>query len=94
MSQEINVVLARANWCSHCKHFEPIFEQSKELYKNDSELKNMNIELQQNKGQGYRKVQEQQKNWKRIDVNDLFQKNTKTISNINKLSVDELKKMQ
>ena len=66
----------------------------KENYMLHQIIKNMNIELQQNKGQGYRKVQEQQKNWKRIDVNDLFQKNTKTISNINKLSVDELKKMQ
>ena len=45
MSQEINVVLARANWCSHCKHFEPIFEHSKENYKSVPELKNMNIEF-------------------------------------------------
>jgi thiol-disulfide isomerase/thioredoxin len=45
MSQEINIVLARANWCGHCQHFEPIFEHSKNIYKNNDELKKLNIEF-------------------------------------------------
>lgn len=32
MSQEISIILTRANWCPHCKHFEPIFKLAKEIY--------------------------------------------------------------
>lgn len=31
MSQEISVILTRANWCPHCKHFEPIFKLAEEI---------------------------------------------------------------
>ena len=43
MSQKISIILTRANWCPHCQHFEPIFENAKKLYKNHDYLKDFEI---------------------------------------------------
>lgn len=43
MTPEINVILARANWCGHCEDFKPIFDFSKNIYKNNDVLKDLNI---------------------------------------------------
>lgn len=33
MSANFDVILVKANWCGHCKHFEPIFENTKKYFK-------------------------------------------------------------
>ena len=43
MNQKISIILARANWCPHCQHFEPIFENAKKLYKKHDYLKDFEI---------------------------------------------------
>lgn len=43
MSQKISIILTRANWCPHCQHFEPIFENAKKLYKKNDYLKDLEI---------------------------------------------------
>jgi thiol-disulfide isomerase/thioredoxin len=43
MSQKISIILTRANWCPHCQHFEPIFENAKKLYKKHDYLKDFEI---------------------------------------------------
>ena len=47
MTQEINVILAKANWCGHCQHFEPIFKHSEGIYKNNSQLKDLSIKFKE-----------------------------------------------
>lgn len=39
----VEVILAHANWCPHCKHFSPIFEFAKEKAKNNDFLKKYNV---------------------------------------------------
>ena len=46
MLEKIIVIFARANWCGHCKHFEPIYEKSIENYKNNKYLKDFDIEFE------------------------------------------------
>src|SRR3990167_5122036 len=46
MSQELTVILTRANWCPHCQYFEPIFKLAKESYKNNKDLKKYNIKFE------------------------------------------------
>lgn len=43
MSKEIEIILAKANWCGYCRNFEEIFNHSKNNYKKNSELKNLNL---------------------------------------------------
>jgi len=43
MSQKISIILTRANWCPHCQHFEPIFENAKKLCKKHDYLKDFEI---------------------------------------------------
>ena len=43
MSKEIEIILAKATWCRHCKNFEEIYNHSKNNYKKNSELKNLNL---------------------------------------------------
>ena len=43
MSDKIIVILAKANWCGHCKKFSPIYDLAKKLYKNHEHLKNLSI---------------------------------------------------
>jgi thiol-disulfide isomerase/thioredoxin len=38
---EIKVVLVKANWCGHCRTFEPLYEEAKKKYKNIDYLKNI-----------------------------------------------------
>jgi hypothetical protein len=37
MSKEITVILARANWCGHCQHFEPIYNVAKNNHDNKND---------------------------------------------------------
>ena len=46
MSQKITVILARANWCGHCQNFEPVYDKSKSILKNHTELKNFDIKFE------------------------------------------------
>lgn len=43
MTQKISIILTRANWCPHCQHFEPIFEEAKNIYKKHDYLKDFEI---------------------------------------------------
>jgi thiol-disulfide isomerase/thioredoxin len=43
MSKEITVILARAGWCGHCQHFEPIYKKTIEIHSNDKFLSKYNI---------------------------------------------------
>ena len=43
MSEEIEIILAKANCCGFCKNFEPIYAHSIKNYKNNKELKNLNL---------------------------------------------------
>jgi len=45
MSEKITVILARANWCGHCQHFEPIYEESEKKYKDNKYLQNYTIKF-------------------------------------------------
>jgi len=46
MSDKIKIILARANWCGHCKDFEPIYDLSQIFYKNNKFLKEYNINFE------------------------------------------------
>ena len=46
MSQKISVILTRAEWCPHCKNFEPIYETAKNIHKKFEELKNYDIKFE------------------------------------------------
>ena len=46
MTQKISIILARANWCPHCQHFEPIFENAKLLCKTHDYLKDFEIKFE------------------------------------------------
>ncbi len=46
MTQKISIILTRANWCPHCQHFEPIFENAKNTYKKQDYLKDFEIKFE------------------------------------------------
>lgn len=46
MSKEITIILSKANWCPHCRDFEPIFELAKKNSKSDDYLKNYDIKFE------------------------------------------------
>ncbi len=46
MSQEITIILARASWCPHCKDFEPIFENTKNVISEFDDLINEKINFE------------------------------------------------
>ncbi len=43
MSKKITVILAKSGFCIHCKNFEPIYEESRNNYKENEYLDNHNI---------------------------------------------------
>jgi thiol-disulfide isomerase/thioredoxin len=43
MSKKITVILAKAGYCGHCKDFEPIYEESRNNYKDDKYLDDQDI---------------------------------------------------
>jgi thiol-disulfide isomerase/thioredoxin len=45
MSKEISVILVRANWCGHCKNFEPIFDETKKNYLENDFFKNYKMKF-------------------------------------------------
>ena len=45
MNPEILIILARANWCGHCKSFKPIFKSAENIYKSNDFLKDYNIKF-------------------------------------------------
>ena len=42
-TDNITVILAKAEWCGHCKAFTPIFDKAKEKYKHLVELNKINL---------------------------------------------------
>ena len=46
MSEKITLLLAKANWCGHCKKFEPIYDHSEEKYKNNKYLNKYEIKFE------------------------------------------------
>ena len=54
-NKELKVILSKVEWCGHCKDFLPVFNESKNLIKNNKTLKNVNIafevyDMEQDKG--------------------------------------------
>jgi thiol-disulfide isomerase/thioredoxin len=54
-NEELKVILSKVEWCGHCTDFLPVFNESKNLIKNDKILKNINInfevyDMEQDKG--------------------------------------------
>ncbi len=47
MEDNLHIILAKANWCGHCKNFEPIYTMAEQIYKDNKFLKNYNIEFEQ-----------------------------------------------
>jgi len=45
-NEELKVILSKVEWCGHCKDFLPVFNESKNLIKNDKILKNININFE------------------------------------------------
>lgn len=47
MSRKINIILAKANWCYHCKEFTPIFELAREKIISLTDFSNcvVNVEI-------------------------------------------------
>lgn len=43
MTKEFTVILAKANWCGHCQHFVPIYEESLKNHINDKYLNQFKI---------------------------------------------------
>jgi len=43
MSKDYIVILARADWCGHCRNFEPIYDNAKNNYKKNKYLKDLKI---------------------------------------------------
>ena len=44
--KDISIVLAKAEWCGHCRSFQPIFKLSEKDIKNNDYLKTMNIKYE------------------------------------------------
>jgi len=42
----LKVILSKVAWCGHCKDFLPVFNESKNLIKNNKTLKNINIDFE------------------------------------------------
>ena len=45
-NSEIKVILSKVGWCGHCTDFLPVFNESKNLIKNNKTLKNVNIDFE------------------------------------------------
>lgn len=43
MSKKVTVILAKAGWCGHCKDFEPIFEETKNNFKEEKNLNDHDV---------------------------------------------------
>lgn len=46
MSEKIVVILAKANWCSHCQRFGPVFDYVNDIYKSHDDFKNLDIKFE------------------------------------------------
>lgn len=69
MTQKISIILTRANWCPHCQHFEPIFENAKNTYKKHNYLKDLEIKFED-----YDLADDNVKNTFMINHNDIIDK--------------------
>ena len=45
-NKELKVILSKVEWCGHCKDFLPVFNESKNLIKNNKIFKNVNINFE------------------------------------------------
>ena len=44
--KDYKVILSKVEWCGHCKDFLPVFNESKNLIKNNKTLKNVNVDFE------------------------------------------------
>jgi thiol-disulfide isomerase/thioredoxin len=44
--KQYKVILSKVEWCGHCKDFLPVFNESKNLIKNNKTLKNVNVDFE------------------------------------------------
>jgi thiol-disulfide isomerase/thioredoxin len=45
-NKRLKVILSKVDWCGHCKDFLPVFNESKNLIKNNKTLKNVNVDFE------------------------------------------------
>ena len=45
-NKELKVILSKVGWCGHCTDFLPVFNESKNLIKNNKILKNVNVDFE------------------------------------------------
>ena len=45
-NKQYKVILSKVEWCGHCKDFLPVFNESKNLIKNNKIFKNVNINFE------------------------------------------------
>jgi hypothetical protein len=44
--KDYKVIFSKVNWCGHCKDFLPVFNESKNLVKNNNMFKNVNMDFE------------------------------------------------
>jgi hypothetical protein len=45
-NKELKVILSKVEWCGHCKDFLPVFNESKNLIKNNNMFKNVSVDFE------------------------------------------------
>ena len=45
-NKRLKVILSKVDWCGHCKDFLPVFNESKNLIKNNKTLKNVSVDFE------------------------------------------------
>ena len=45
-NKEFKVILSKVGWCGHCTDFLPVFNESKNLIKNNKTLKNVKVDFE------------------------------------------------
>jgi thiol-disulfide isomerase/thioredoxin len=45
-NKQYKVILSKVEWCGHCKDFLPVFNESKNLIKNNKTFKNINVDFE------------------------------------------------
>ena len=45
-NKQYKVILSKVEWCGHCKDFLPVFNESKNLIKNNKTFKNISVDFE------------------------------------------------